>query len=131
METSEASGIAIFLIGVALLTTAFFGAYLFLKGDISILPVPDLTAALGEALAPLIEAFIRIMYFAVMVWIGSTITMRGMTVLLQVKPEAKLEIPKEKPKEISKETKAREEPKNLEEAWQKAMQEAKLEAKSA
>jgi hypothetical protein len=122
MKTSEAPGIAVLLIGVALLVAMFFDAYLFLKEDISILPVPNLIAAFGEALAPLIEASIRMMYLGVMGWIGSTITIRGITVLLQVKPEIK-------PK-TSKKTKAKAEPKDLEEAWEKAFQEAKLEVKS-
>ena len=123
METSEAPGIAVLLIGVALLVAMFFDAYLFLTEDVSILPVPNLVAAFGEALVPLIEASIRMMYLGVMGWIGSTITIRGITVLLQVKPETK-------PKTLNK-TKAKAEPKNLEEAWEKAFQEAKLEVKSA
>ena len=122
METSENLGIAVLLIGVALLVAMFFDAYLFLKEDVSILPVPNLIAAFGEALAPLIEASIRMMYLGVMGWIGSTITIRGITVLSQVKPEIKPKTPKK--------TKAKAEPKNLEEAWEKAFQEAKLEVKS-
>jgi hypothetical protein len=124
MKTSEAPGIAVLLIGVALLVTTFIDAYLFLTEDISILPVPNLIAAFGEALAPLIEASIRMLYLGVMGWIGSTVTMRGITVLLRVKPETKLKTPKKK-------TKVEAEPKDLEEAWEKALQEAKLEVKSA
>ena len=124
MEKPEASGIAVLLIGVALLMTTFVDAYLFLKEDVSILPVPNLIAAFGEALAPLIEASIRMMYLGIMGWIGSTITMRGITVLLQVKPETKPKTPKKK-------TKVEAEPKDLEEAWEKALQGAKLEVKSA
>lgn len=124
MKTSEAPGIAVLLIGVALLVTTFFDAYLFLKEDISILPVPNLVAAFGEALAPLIEASIRMLYLGVMGWIGSTVTVRGITVLLRVKPETKLKTPKRKAKVVA-------EPKDLEEAWERALQEAKLEVKSA
>jgi len=121
MEKSETSGIVVLLIGIVLLSTTFTDAYLFLKEDVSILPVPNLVAALGKALAPLIEASIRMMYLGVMGWIGSTITMRGITVLLQVKLETKLKTPKK--------TKAKVEPKNLEDAWEKALQEAKMEIK--
>ena len=124
MKTSEAPGIAVLLIGIALLVTTFVDAYLFLKEDVSILPVPDLVAAFGEALAPLIEASIRMAYLGVMGWIGSTITMRGITVLLQVKLETKPKTPKKK-------TKVKAEPQKLEEDWEKALQEAKLEVKSA
>jgi hypothetical protein len=123
MEKPEASGIAVLLIGVALLMTTFIDAYLFLKEDVSILPVPNLIAAFGEALAPLIEASIRMMYLGVMGWIGSTVTIRGITVLLQVKPEIK-------PKALKKKAKAEAEPKDLEEAWEKALQEAELEVQS-
>ncbi len=124
MKTSEAPGIAVLLIGVALLVTTFIEAYLFLAEDISILPVPNLIAAFGEALAPLTEASIRMLYLGVMGWIGSTVTMRGITVLLRAKPETKLKTPKKK-------TKVEAEPKDLEEAWEKALQEAKLEVKSS
>jgi hypothetical protein len=123
MKTSEAPGIAVLLIGVALLVTTFIDAYLFLAEDISILPVPDLIAAFGEALAPLIEASIRMLYLGVMGWIGSTVTMRGITVLLRAKPETKLKTPKK--------TEVVAEPKDLEEAWERALQEAKLEVKSS
>jgi len=123
MKTSEASGIVILLIGVALLVTIFIDTFLFLTEDISILPVPNLIAAFGEALAPMIEASIRMLYLGVMGWIGSTITMRGVTVLLQVKPEIR-------PKMLKKKVKVEAEPKDLEEAWEKALQEATLEVKS-
>ena len=123
MKASEAPGIAVLLMGVALLVTTFVDAYLFLTEDVSILPVPNLIAAFGEALAPLIEASIRMLYLGVMGWIGSTITVRGVTVLLQVKPETE-------PKTLKNKSKAEAEPKDLEEAWEKALQEAKLEVKS-
>jgi len=132
MKTSEASGIAVLLIGIVLLVATFIDAYLFLMEDVNILPVPNLTAAFGEALAPLIEASIRMIYIAIMIWIGSTITMRGITILLQVEPEAKPKtLETQKILKETKETKTKDEPKNLEEAWEKALQEAKLEAKSA
>jgi hypothetical protein len=123
MKPSEASGIVILLIGVALLVTIFIDTFLFLTEDISILPVPNLIAAFGEALAPLIEASIRMLYLGVMGWIGSTITLRGVTVLLQVKPETE-------PKTLKKKARVEAEPKDLEEAWEKALQEARLEVKS-
>jgi len=123
MEKPEALGIAVLSIGVALLLTTFIDAYLFLTEDVSILLVPNLIAAFGEALAPLIEASIRMLYLGVMGWIGSMITMRGITVLSQVKPEIKL-------KTLKKKAKAEAEPKDLEEAWEKALQEAELEVQS-
>ena len=119
MKSPEASGIAILLIGIAILITTFIDAYLFLKEDVSIIPIHGLMAAFSEAVAPLIESCIRIMYLGIMGWIGSTLTMRGITVLSQVKLEAKPKIPKRI------ETKA--EPEDLHEAWERALQEAKLE----
>jgi len=123
MENPEAWGIVVLLIGVAFLVTTFIDAYLFLIKDISILPVSNLVAAFGEALAPLIEASIRMIYLGAMGWIGSTVTIRGITVLLQGKSETKLKTPKK--------TEAKAEPKNIEEAWEKALQEAKLAVKPA
>ena len=122
MGTSENLGIVVLLIGVSLLTTTFVGAYLFLAKNISILPVPNLIGAFGEALAPLIEACIRMLYLGVMGWIGSITTMRGITVLLHVRREIK-------PKTWAKRATVEAEPKDLEEAWGKALQEARLEAK--
>ena len=111
------------MIGIALLVTTFIDATLFLTKDVSILPIPDLAAAFGEALAPLIEASIRMMYLGVMGWIASTITRRGMTVLLKAKLETEPKTPKK--------TKEKVEPKNLEEAWEKALRETKLEVRSS
>jgi len=45
----------------------------------------DLMAVFGEALAPLIEASIRVMYLGVMGWIGSILTMRGAQLLTSLK----------------------------------------------
>jgi len=119
MESSEASGVAVLLIGIALLVTTFIDAYLFLREDVSIMPIHGLMAAFSEALAPLIESCIRIMYLGLMGWIGSTLTMRGITVLSQVKPEAK--------PRILKRIKTKAEPEDLQGTWEKALQETKME----
>jgi len=135
MESSEASGVAVLFIGIALLVTTFIDAYLFLMKDASIMPIHGLMAAFSQALAPLIETCIRIIYLGLMGWIGSTLTMREITVLSQVgletKPVPKLKSPKKAEIEAeSKKAKAKAEPepKNLEETWGKAFQEAKLES---
>ena len=85
MKSSETSGIVILLIGVALLLITFIIACIHLQGDINVLPVPSLMASFGEALSPLIEATIRILYLGVMGWIASTVTTKGITMLLQAK----------------------------------------------
>jgi type III secretory pathway component EscU len=135
MKSSEASGIAILLIGIALLVTTFIDAYLFLTNGASIMPIHGLGAAFSQALAPLIESCIRILYLGLMGLIGSTITMRGITVLsqvgLEIEPELKLKTAmKTETESESKKAKAKAEPepKNLEEAWEKAFQEAKVES---
>ena len=89
VKSSEASGIAILLVGVALLLITFAIACIHLYGDIRVLPAPSLMATFGEALSPLVEAAIRILYLGVMGWIASTVTAKGTTVLLQAKLQDK------------------------------------------
>jgi len=85
MKSSETSGIAILLTGNALLSVTFIIACIHLQGNINVLPVPSLMASFGEALSPLVEAAIRLLYLGVMGWIASTVTAKGITLLLQAK----------------------------------------------
>jgi len=94
IKSSETSGITILLIGIALLSVTFIIACIHLQGDINVLPVPSLMASFGEALSPLIEAAIRILYLGLMSWIASTVTAKGITVLLQAKLLDKNSLPK-------------------------------------
>ncbi|MEM3640336.1 MAG: hypothetical protein QXH37_00190 [Candidatus Bathyarchaeia archaeon] len=75
------SGIAVLGIGVALLVFTFLSAYGFLTQSLSIIASEDLVRTFGEALAPLIATCIRIMYLGVMGWIGSLLTIRGVTII--------------------------------------------------
>jgi len=75
------SGITVLLIGVALLIFTFVSAYGFLTQSLSIIASEDLVRTFGEALAPLIATCIRIMYLGVMGWIGSLLTIRGVTII--------------------------------------------------
>ncbi len=84
-KSSETSGITILLTGIALLLITFTIACIHLHGDIKVLPVPSLMASFGEALSPLIEAAIRVLYLGVMGWIASTVTAKGLTALLRAK----------------------------------------------
>jgi Na+/serine symporter len=93
-KSSEASGIAILLVGIALLLITFIFACVHLHGDIKVLPVPSLMASFGEALSPLVEAAIRILYLGVMGWIASTVTAKGTTTLLRTKLQDKKLSPK-------------------------------------
>lgn len=95
IDRVEISAFAVLFLGVALLGFTFFNAYLFLKGQLSIMAAPDLIAVFGEALAPLIEACIRVMYLGVMGWISSVITIRGVQLLTSLKREARPEVEKE------------------------------------
>jgi len=77
------SGIAILMIGVALLVFTFVSAYGFLIQGISIIPSENFVRVFGEALGPLIAACIRMIYLGVMAWISSLLTMRGITIIFQ------------------------------------------------
>jgi len=75
------SGLAVLMIGVALLIFTFISAYGFLTQTLSIIASEDLAQTFGEALAPLIATSIRVMYLGVMGWIGSLLTIRGITIV--------------------------------------------------
>jgi hypothetical protein len=75
------SGIAVLLAGVALLIFTFASAYEFLTQSLSIIASQDLVQTFGNALAPLIATCIRIMYLGIMGWIGSLLTLRGITII--------------------------------------------------
>jgi len=85
IKSSETSGITILLVGTALLSVTFIIACIHLQGDIDILPVPSFMASFGEALSPLLEAAIRVLYLGLMGWIASKVTAKGITVLLRAK----------------------------------------------
>jgi uncharacterized membrane protein YdfJ with MMPL/SSD domain len=75
------SGITVLLVGIALLIFTFVSAYGFLSQSFSIIPSDDLVQTFGAALAPLIGTCIRIMYLGVMGWVGSLVTIRGVTII--------------------------------------------------
>ena len=84
------SGIAVLLVGVALLVFTFVSAYGLLTQSLSIIASNDLVQTFGDALAPLIATCIRIMYLGVMGWVGSLLTIRGVTLIANT---PKLEAP--------------------------------------
>ncbi len=75
------TGISVLMIGVILLIFTFVSAYGFLTRSFTILASDDLVQTFGEALAPLIGTCIHIMYLGVMGWIGSLLTVRGVTIM--------------------------------------------------
>jgi len=98
IEKTEIPRFTVLLVGVILLVFAFFNAYLFLQKNLSIVSTSGIEALFGEALGPLIEACIRIMYLGIMGWIGSIVTIRGVQLLTSPKPEVKPEtVPKVEP----------------------------------
>jgi len=102
ISKSEAPRYAVLLVGIILLAFTFLNAYWFLQEDFSIIFTSGLVDLFGEALGPLIEACIRIMYLGIMGWIGSIVTIRGVQLLTSPKwkapPEVKEEqVPKVKP----------------------------------
>jgi hypothetical protein len=86
------SGITVLGIGVALLIFTFISAFGFLGEGWQILSTQDLVQTFGEALGPLIATSIRVMYLGVMGWIGSLITIRGVTIMNNA-PKSYLGVP--------------------------------------
>jgi len=78
------SGVTVLMIGVALLIFTFISAWGFLTQSLDIIPSQDLVQTFGEALAPLIATAIRIMYLGIMGWVGSLVTIRGVTIIANV-----------------------------------------------
>ncbi len=78
------SGIAVLLVGVGLLIFTFVSAFGFLTQSLPIVATQDLVQTFGGALAPLIATSIRIMYLGVMGWVGSLLTIRGVTIIAHV-----------------------------------------------
>lgn len=85
IEKTELSGLIVLFVGVILLAFTFFSAYGFLSGSLSILASTDLTELFGRAMAPLIEAIIRILYLGIMGWVGSILTIRAVQLLKKEK----------------------------------------------
>jgi hypothetical protein len=101
-EKIALSGITVLMIGVALLVFTFISAYGFLTQSLSIIASEDLAKTFGEALAPLIATCVRIMYLGIMGWVGSLLTIRGVTIIAhtpQVAPpvQPKEAMPEQKP----------------------------------
>lgn len=85
------SALIYLFLGAFLLVFTFFAAYGFLVGSLTILASADLTELFGRALAPLIEAIIRILFLGVMGWIGSIVTIRAVQLLKKDKEPATMQ----------------------------------------
>jgi hypothetical protein len=93
------SGITVLLIGAALLIFTFVSAYGFLTQSLSILASQDLVQTFGEALAPLIATCIRVMYLGIMGWIGSLLTIRGITIITHLPETPVMTVQKQEAKQ--------------------------------
>jgi hypothetical protein len=87
----------ILLIGIILLAFTFISAFIFLINNQAITESSDLVDTFGNALGPLIEASIRIMFLGVMGWVSSILTARGVQLITQLRrtrePQAKSTTP--------------------------------------
>jgi len=90
-DKTEISRFVVLLVGVILLVFTFFNAYLFLREDLSIVSTFGFVDLFGEALGPLVETCLQVMYLCIMGWIGSVLTIRGVQLLTSPKPEVKPE----------------------------------------
>jgi len=87
IDKVELSGLIVLFIGAILLVFTFFSAYAFLAGRLNIAGSQNLIGVFGEALAPLIEAVIRILYLGIMGWVGSILTIRAIQLLKKERTE--------------------------------------------
>lgn len=84
-DKAEISGLLVLFIGVGLLAFTFVNAYWLLSADVGIVATQDVIAAFGNAIAPLIVTVIHIMYLGIMGWVGSLLTLRGISLLVRAK----------------------------------------------
>jgi len=89
MQRFEISAYIVLFMGVGLLVFTFVEAYVILTEPMNVLGSSYMTEAFGVALGPLIVASIRVMFLAVMGWVGSVLTMRGVQLLAQIGRESK------------------------------------------
>jgi len=87
------SGMLVLGVGVALLIFTFLSAYGFLTQSLSIASSDDFVQTFGSALAPLIATCIRLMYLGVMGWVGSLLTIRGVTILIHAPKTEVIPVP--------------------------------------
>ena len=98
------SGTIVLIIGVVLLGIAFVSAARFLSEALPVLHSENSAIMLGETLAPLTTTASRTLYLAVMVWIGSVVTNRGVTLITGT---SKIEAEKPQKSQVLKPTKSR------------------------
>jgi len=122
-EKIASSGTKVLIIGVALLIFTFISAFVFLTENLQILATQNMAQTFGEALVPLIATCVRVMYLGVMGWIGSLITIRGITIMNSA---PKIEASGTQPQEVLQKTQLK-----PQQAQEKAKREKKAKADPA
>jgi hypothetical protein len=75
--------------GLALLVFTFALAFNLFSTVARIFSSSDLLQALGEILGPATEAIVKFLYLAIMAWVGSIMTMRGIQLYRELKATSK------------------------------------------
>ncbi len=75
------TGTVVLITGLVFIGTAFAGAVFFLCEALPVVYSYNSAVIMGETLAPLTTTACRILYLGIMVWIGSLVTNRGVTLL--------------------------------------------------
>jgi cytoskeletal protein RodZ len=103
-------------IGITLLAVTFASALIFLVNALPIFASESLAQTFGETLAPLVATSIRVMYLGIMGWVGSLITIRGVTIIANSpkveanEPQKPQEAKMKKPEPTTKPVEKQEEP---------------------
>lgn len=104
IEKAELVAYILIAIGAILLIITFYMAFMLLTAQLSILPTPNLSQAMGEILGPITEALIKVLYLGIMGWIGSIATIRGIQLIKETKSTTQKKMPSQSTQE-SKEKK--------------------------
>jgi len=81
VQLNKIAGYVVLAAGIALIAVAFIFALLF---TLSSPPVPsssNVAEAIGLAVAPLMNACIKALFLGVMIWAGSVISARGISLI--------------------------------------------------
>lgn len=122
------SGTIVLIIGLISLGIAFVSAAFFLSEALPVLSSYNSAIMLGETLAPLTTTASRTLYLGIMVWIGSLVTNRGVSLIIGT---PKIEEEKSQKPQVPKSTRYPSPPSKEERKQKRDKQEdSKLEAKA-
>ena len=78
---SKIVGYAVLGAGIALIVASFAYALLFMLSFPPIPSSPNVAEAIGLAVAPLMNACVKVLFLGVMVWAGSIVSARGISLI--------------------------------------------------